>query len=115
MIVQYFFYLSFLCNKVLGFVDLEKRDEGFLPLIANDFPHFKTPEERVLKWMDKEADPCSDFYKYSCGGFTREFDQKAKSHTDVLALMQQSNSLLMEQILSQKETHSSSNRDDNLK
>jgi len=78
---------------------LYERSEEYQPVISEDFPH-ALGAERVLAWMDKKYEPCENFYKYSCGGFQSRYEGFQKA--DTLELMSESNSILMEQILSQK-------------
>jgi hypothetical protein len=79
-------------------VALTKRDESFQPVITSDFPHL-LGIERLRSWMDASVDPCNDFYRYSCGGFHARY---ADYNTDVLALMERSNQLLIESIMEQQ-------------
>ncbi|KAJ1559677.1 Endothelin-converting enzyme 2, partial [Cladochytrium tenue] len=56
--------------------------------------------KRLLKWMDDTEEPCEDFFAYACGGFQEMYKDMPMANT--LKLMQQSNSLLIEQILRQE-------------
>ncbi|KAI9347994.1 hypothetical protein DFJ73DRAFT_761004 [Zopfochytrium polystomum] len=79
--------------------NLKRRSEEYQPIISPSFPHM-LGATRMLKWMDDSEDPCEDFYTYSCGGFQEMYRDLPMANT--LKLMQQSNSLLVEQILHQK-------------
>ncbi|KAI8908534.1 hypothetical protein EDD86DRAFT_247697 [Gorgonomyces haynaldii] len=76
-----------------------KRNEEYQPILTSDFPHL-LGIERVKAWMDDQVDPCTDFYKYSCGGFEERY--KDYKNIDILKLMGQSNALLMKQIIEQQ-------------
>ncbi|KAJ3209749.1 hypothetical protein HK099_008436 [Clydaea vesicula] len=103
-------FTDVLVSTSFSLLDLNKRAEEYQPLLAgHDFPHL-LGSERVLSWMDPTVDPCQDFYKYSCGGFEDRYREYKK--TDVLELMQQSNSILMEQILMQDTDTLSTEPDD---
>ncbi|KAI8896347.1 hypothetical protein BC833DRAFT_597706, partial [Globomyces pollinis-pini] len=78
---------------------LLKRNEEFQGLVTNDFPHL-LGYDRLNAWMDKNVDPCDDFYHYSCGGFQERYSKFRE--TDVLSLMGKSNQLLMHSILKQE-------------
>ncbi|KAI9351774.1 hypothetical protein DFJ73DRAFT_368450 [Zopfochytrium polystomum] len=94
------FLLAQISPPVHGAPPLERRDEAYQPYISREFPHILGPN-RMLSWLNKSVDPCEDFYQYACGGFIQKYEDVP--HADTLELMQTTNTLLMEEILSQRQ------------
>ncbi|KAJ3126896.1 Endothelin-converting enzyme 2 [Nowakowskiella sp. JEL0407] len=82
---------------------LHSRSEENQLNIAPFFPHVVGPS-RVLKWMNQKANPCNNFYEYSCGGFTKAYrNETLTDGDDILSIMGVSNKFLIEQLLNKDE------------
>ncbi|KAJ3590292.1 hypothetical protein NHX12_008245 [Muraenolepis orangiensis] len=61
---------------------------------------------RMVEAMDRQADPCQDFYQYACGGWTRKNPlPDGRSHWDTFDSLRENNQALLKHILGTTHTH----------